>query len=99
MKTTIFFVELIYAIIQDVNINNTKVYLHGNIELMILQKKTKPGNIFFLFRKNKTNLDRVKIKYEKIYQMVIVPMDLNNPMDNLDVNYPLLKVIKDAIVD
>jgi hypothetical protein len=39
------------------------------------------------------------IKYEMIYQMVIVPMDRNNPMDNLDANYQLLEVIKDAIVD
>lgn len=31
--------------------------------------------------------------------MVIVPGDPNSPMDNLDANYQLLKVIKDAIVD
>jgi riboflavin synthase alpha subunit len=39
MKTTIFSVELIDAIIPNVNINNTKVYLHVNIELMKLTKK------------------------------------------------------------
>jgi hypothetical protein len=31
--------------------------------------------------------------------MVIVPMDLNNPMDNLDANYRRLEVKEDAIVD
>jgi hypothetical protein len=46
MKTTIFFVELIFSIAQDVNINNTKVYLHVHIELLILQKKTEYRNIF-----------------------------------------------------
>jgi len=38
------------------------------------------------------------IKNEMIYQMVIVPMDQNNPKDNPDANYQLLEVIKDAIV-
>ena len=31
------------------------------------------------------------------YQMEVELMDLNNPMDNFDANYPLLKVIEDAI--
>jgi len=49
---TIFYVELIYAIILDANINNTKVYLHVNIELMILKNEIIS---FFEFRnKNET---------------------------------------------
>ena len=39
------------------------------------------------------------IKYEMIHQMVIVPMDRNNPMDNLDANYRRLEVREDATVD
>ena len=95
MKMTIFFVELIFSIIQDVNINNTKVYLHENIELMILIK-TKDTNIF-LFKIKIKNLDQVKIIYEMLHQMEVELKDLNNLMDNLDANYPLLKLIVNAI--
>ncbi len=50
-------------------------------------------------RRISTNLDRVVIEYERKYQMVIVPKDQNNPLDNLDANYQRSEVREDAIED